>query len=150
MALLPAQRAAHQPGQQDCAVVHLLAIWLLPAPALLVEGLTGGVPRDGAFSGGSSPAVASGAGVMTADESGRGCGVVLRRQPQGGYTGAFEIICWHCGDDRGRDYREVSPRLQLVRGPYPLSVGLAAYEEHIGWHERAAAQISSRTAASHR
>ena len=32
------------------------------------------------------------------------------------------------------DYRKVSPRLQLVRGPYPIVVGIAAYEKHLDLH----------------
>ena len=51
--------------------------------------------------------------------------VVLRRQlarildglPHGGYTDLYEIICCDCGDHPDLDYREVSPRLRLVRGP---------------------------------
>ena len=80
---------------------------------------------------------------MTAnDQPGDGWTVVLRRQPahvidgqaQGPYTDDFEIICCDCGDDPGLDYREVSPRLQLVRGPYPIAVGIAAYETHLRLH----------------
>ena len=70
--------------------------------------------------------------------------VVLRRQPahvidgqaQGPYTDAFEIICCDCGDDPGLDYREVSPRLQLVRGPYPIAAVVAADERHVGLHRQ--------------
>jgi hypothetical protein len=72
----------------------------------------------------------------------------LRRQsasmidgrPVGGYTGEFEVICCDCGDDPGLDHRAVSPRLQLVRGPYPLAVGVAAYEQHLEWHQGAAGE----------
>jgi len=80
---------------------------------------------------------------MTAhDQPGDGPTAVLRRQPtrlvdgqaQGPYTDAFEIICCGCGDDPGLDYREVSPRLQLVRGPYPIRDGVAAYETHLTLH----------------
>jgi hypothetical protein len=68
--------------------------------------------------------------------------VVLRRQParivtgqvEGGYTSMFEIICRDCGDDPGLDYREVSPGLQRTRGPYPIAVGVAAYEQHLKRH----------------
>ena len=68
---------------------------------------------------------------------------VLRRQParivegrpEGGYTDVFEIICCDCGDRPDLDYREVSHRLQLVRGPYPIVVGIAAYEKHLDLHE---------------
>jgi hypothetical protein len=61
------------------------------------------------------------------DQPGRGWTVVLRRRPvrivegrpEGGYTDEYEIICCHCGDDPDLDYREVSPELQRIRGPYP-------------------------------
>lgn len=70
--------------------------------------------------------------------------VVLRRQParlvegqpEGGYTDVYEIICCDCGDDPDLDYREVSPRLQLVRGPYPPAAGVAAYKHHLKLHEQ--------------
>jgi hypothetical protein len=63
----------------------------------------------------------------------------LRRQPvrivkggmEGGYTSAFEVICYDCGDNPYLDYCEVSPRLQRIRGPYTMRDGLAAYEEHL-------------------
>jgi hypothetical protein len=67
---------------------------------------------------------------------------VLRRQParliaghvEGGYTDTFEIICCDCGDDPGLDYREASPELQRIRGPYQLVAGVAAYEQHLMQH----------------
>jgi hypothetical protein len=70
--------------------------------------------------------------------------VVLRRRPvrtvegrvQGGYTNTFEIICCDCGDHPDRDYRDVSPRLRRIRGPYPIAAGIAAYEEHLKLHHR--------------
>ena len=70
--------------------------------------------------------------------------VVLRRQParivngrpQGGYTDLYEIICCDCGDHPDLDYREVSPRLQLVRGPYPIAAGVAAYQRHLRLHQQ--------------
>lgn len=70
--------------------------------------------------------------------------VVLRRQParlvegqpEGGYTDMYEIICGDCGDDPDLDYREVSPRLRLVHGPYPAAAGVAAYEHHLKLHEQ--------------
>ena len=80
---------------------------------------------------------------MTAhDQPGDGTAAVLRRLPtrvidgqaRGPYTDAFEIICFGCGDDPGLDYREVSSRLQLVRGPYPIKDGIAAYETHLRLH----------------
>ena len=81
---------------------------------------------------------------MTAHDQPRdGWTVVLRRQParvidgraHGPYTDAFEIICCDCGDDLGLDYREVSPRLQLIRGPYPITVGIDAYLTHLRLHD---------------
>jgi hypothetical protein len=68
--------------------------------------------------------------------------VVLRRQPtrivegrpEGGYTDEFEIICCDCGDDPGLDYREVSPALQRIRGPYPIAAGITAYVQHVRQH----------------
>jgi len=73
--------------------------------------------------------------------------LVLRRQParvvdgraEGPYSDAFEIICCECGDDPGLEYAEVSPRYQLIRGPYPITAGIAAYETHLGLHQTEAA-----------
>ena len=64
----------------------------------------------------------------------------LRRQPvrivegrvEGGYTGAFEVVCCDCGDHPYLDYSQVSPRLRRIRGPYTLKAALAAYERHLG------------------
>ena len=80
--------------------------------------------------------------MKTCDQPGHGWTTVLRRQParivegqpEGGYTDVFEIICCDCGDDPDLDYSEVSPRLQRVRGPYPIAAGVAAYEGHVGLH----------------
>ncbi|HYB85576.1 MAG TPA: hypothetical protein VEC76_01895 [Streptosporangiaceae bacterium] len=80
--------------------------------------------------------------MTTDDQRVDGWSVVLRRQParivdgrvQGPYTDAFEIICCDCGDDPSLEYSEVSPRLQLVRGPYVIADGVAAYETHVGLH----------------
>jgi hypothetical protein len=76
----------------------------------------------------------------TAGQPGHGCTAVLRSQPtrlvdgqvEGGYTGAFEIICLDCGDNPILDYSEISSRLQKIRGPYAMAAGLAAYKEHLG------------------
>jgi hypothetical protein len=70
--------------------------------------------------------------------------VVLRRQPprigegwvQRADTYAFELICCECGDDPDLDYCEVSAELQVVRGPYPIADGIAAYEKHRGLHQQ--------------
>jgi hypothetical protein len=79
-------------------------------------------------------------GVPAAGQPGHGRTASLRRQPvrivegriRGGYTDVFELICGECGDHPYLDYREIPPRLQLIRGPYPLEAGLRAYEEHLG------------------
>jgi hypothetical protein len=73
-------------------------------------------------------------------QPGHGRTASLRRQParivegrvEGGHTNAFELICCQCGDHPYLDYREVSPRLRQIRGPYTMEAGLAAYEEHLG------------------
>ena len=83
------------------------------------------------------------AGLVTsplAGEPGHGCTAVLRRQPvltgdgRAGrrYTGAFELICCECGDNRYLDYSQISPRLRQLRGPYTMAAGLAAHERHLG------------------
>ena len=76
------------------------------------------------------------------DQPGRGWTVVLRRRPvrivegrpEGGYTDEYEIICCHCGDDPDLDYREVSPELQRIRGPYPPAAGITRYVKHARRH----------------
>jgi len=62
------------------------------------------------------------------DRRGHGWTVVLRRQPvrivegqpEGGYTDLYGLIGCDCGDHPGLDYRQVSPALQQIRGPYPF------------------------------
>jgi hypothetical protein len=89
-------------------------------------------------------AIAQEAGMAIRGPRGEGWTVVLRRQPvqmvegraEGGYADVFELICCDCGDDPDRDYREVAPRLQLVRGPYPIADGVAAYEQHRRRHQQ--------------
>ncbi len=68
---------------------------------------------------------------------------LLRRQathtgagPPGDDYSAFEVICRMCGDDPSLDYREVSPMLQRLRGPYWLAPGVEAYENHLEWHRK--------------
>jgi hypothetical protein len=71
---------------------------------------------------------------------GHGLTASLRRQParlvegrtEGGYTGAFELVCGDCGDHLYLDYSEVSAQLRRIRGPYTMQAGLAAYEKHLG------------------
>jgi hypothetical protein len=78
--------------------------------------------------------------MPAAGEPGHGMTASLRRQPvrivegrvEGGYTGAFEVVCCDCGDHPYLDYSQVSPRLQRIRGPYTLEAALAAYEQHLG------------------
>jgi hypothetical protein len=73
--------------------------------------------------------------VRTGNEPGLDWTAVLRRrpvrivegQPLGGYTDLYEIICCACGDHSYLDYREVSPQLRAIRGPYPIAAGVAAY-----------------------
>lgn len=68
--------------------------------------------------------------------------VVLRRRPArivrgrmaGGRTGEFEIVCRECGDDPDLDFREISPQLQRIRGPYRIATGVTAYLQHAGRH----------------
>jgi hypothetical protein len=80
--------------------------------------------------------------MQTCDQPALGWTVVLRRQParivegraEGGYTDVFELICCYCGDHPDLDHRDVSPELQRIRGPYPIAVGVAAYEEHLELH----------------
>jgi hypothetical protein len=84
--------------------------------------------------------------------SGSGWTAVLRRRPArlvsgrrvGGYTDVFEIVCCACGDNAGLDYREVSPELRRIRGPYQLAGGMAAYEEHVEGHERGPGPVAWR------
>lgn len=81
--------------------------------------------------------------MATGDQHGTGWTAVLPRQPvsiansrqEGGYTAACEIR-GDCGDHPDLDYSEVSPRLQLVRRPYPIAVGVAAYEQHLRLHQQ--------------
>jgi hypothetical protein len=86
-------------------------------------------------------AVAELTGMPTglADHNGSTARAVLRRRPvrivesrvEGGYTSVFEVVCGDCGDNPHLDYSEISPRLQRLRGPYPLHEGFTAYEAHL-------------------
>jgi hypothetical protein len=77
--------------------------------------------------------------MRTCDQPALGWTVVLRRQPvrivdgqaEGGYTDVFELICCDCGDHPDLDYRDITPKLQQIRGPYPITAGIAAYEKHL-------------------
>jgi hypothetical protein len=76
--------------------------------------------------------------MQTYDEPAPGWTLVLRRQPvhlvqgrlEGGYTDAYELVCCDCGDNPDLDYRDVSPDLQRIRGPYRFSAGIEAYGQH--------------------
>jgi hypothetical protein len=58
-------------------------------------------------------------------------------RPEGGYTDAYELVCSDCGDDPDLDYREVSPQLRRIRGPYLIAAGVAAYARHVRlYHSR--------------
>ena len=58
---------------------------------------------------------------------GRNWTLVLRRS----YTDAYELICCDCGDDPDLDYRDLSPELRRIRGPYRMAAGVAAYRRHV-------------------
>jgi len=80
--------------------------------------------------------------VSSVGPAGLGWTVVLRRQPahivagrpEGGYSSMFEIVCCYCGDHPDLDYRDVSPKLQRIRGPYPVAAGVVAYGNHLRRH----------------
>jgi len=82
--------------------------------------------------------------MTSGDQSRPDWTVVLRRRPvrivkgrpEGGWTEEFEIICCDCGDNPDLDYREVSPQLQRIRGPYPMAAGVTAYVRHARRHPR--------------
>ena len=92
------------------------------------------------------------AAVQTGDQPAPGWTVVLRRQParivdgrpEGGYAGEFELICCYCGDHPDLDYRDVSPELQRIRGPYPIAAGVAAYQKHLDLRHRRHARVRVR------
>jgi hypothetical protein len=92
-------------------------------------------------------------GMMMLGRPGLDWTVVLRRQParlvagepEGGYTDMFEIICCDCGDDPDLDYREVSPEIRRIRGPYPIVTGIAAYKRHLKQHPAHGPHFLART-----
>ena len=49
-----------------------------------------------------------------------------------GGSGAFEVVCFHCGDHPYWGYSEISLSLQRIRGPYTMAAALAAYDRHLG------------------
>ena len=78
------------------------------------------------------------------EEPGLGWTVVLRRQPvqlvegrpEGGYTDDYELVCCDCGDNPDLEYRDASPALQRIRGPYAFVAGVAAYRLHVRLRHR--------------
>ena len=78
------------------------------------------------------------------EEPGLGWTVVLRRQPvhlvegrpEGGYTDDYELVCCDCGDNPDLEYRDASPALQRIRGPYAFVAGVAAYRRHVRLRHR--------------
>jgi hypothetical protein len=80
--------------------------------------------------------------VKTENQPRRNWTVLLRRQlvrlvgdrVEGGWTNEFEIVCCGCGDNPDLDYREISPKLQRIRGPYQMEAGVAALERHARQH----------------
>ena len=84
--------------------------------------------------------------MQTCDQPALGWTVVLRRQPvrivhgqaEGGYTDAFELICCDCGDHPDLDYRDIPPKLQQIRGPFPIAAGVMAYGKHLKRHHKQA------------
>lgn len=80
---------------------------------------------------------------MTAgDQLGQDWMMTLRRQPAGalkrragdGYSREYEVVCCDCGDDPALEYREISPELQQIRGPYTMAAGVTAYVKHTRLH----------------
>lgn len=59
---------------------------------------------------------------------------VVEGRPEGGWSDEFEVVCCDCGDDPDLDYRDISPELQRIRGPYPMEAGIAALERHARRH----------------
>jgi hypothetical protein len=114
-----------------------------PKPLLSTNSPSGRPARDAAREA-SSKAIAQEARMAIRGPHVEGWTVVLRRQPvrmvegraEGGYADVFELICCDCGDDPDLDYREVAPRLQLVRGPYLIADGIVAYEQHRRRHQQ--------------
>lgn len=72
--------------------------------------------------------------MQTHDEPAPGWRLVPRRQPvylvegrpEGGYIDAFGLVCCDCGDNPILDYRDISPGVQRIRGPYRFSAGVEA------------------------
>jgi len=85
---------------------------------------------------------------------GRNWTLVLRRRPArmvaegsgddygDGSIDAYELICCDCGDDPDVDYREVSPELRRIRGPYLIAAGVAAYSRHVALYQSQAGQAA--------
>jgi len=80
---------------------------------------------------------------MADQEHEPGWEVTLRRPPASLGSGdldnpdTYEVICCKCGD-----YREASPGLRQIRGPYPLIVGVAVFLRHGELHDTAEERTS--------
>ena len=103
--------------------------------------------RDAAGMLGQMQTIPAGTGSTVHGLPGRHWTLVLRRRParlvqgrpEGGYTDTYELICSDCGDDPDLDYREVSPRLRRIRGPYSIAAGVTSYNRHFRlFHSRQA------------
>jgi alkylhydroperoxidase/carboxymuconolactone decarboxylase family protein YurZ len=137
---------------KTAALLRVGASVALGSPGVCLEWSTGRALAAGASEEEAGPALAREEGMATCDQRVGNWTVVLRRQParivegrpEGGYTDMFELICCDCGDDPDLDYREVSPKLQLVRGPYPIAAGVAAYTQHVKLHQPRSATGRSR------
>ena len=99
----------------------------------------------------------AGSGTVTNDYlPGRNWTLVLRRRParvvqeerpEDDYRDAYELICCDCGDDPDLDYREVSPELRRIRGPYLIAAGVAAYATHARLYHPEAGDAASPAGA---
>ena len=82
--------------------------------------------------------------MKTRDQQAAAWTLILRRQdvpsvaaqPQAGDAQPYELICIDCGDHPNVTYRDASPELQQVRGPYLFAAAAAAFEQHVQLHER--------------
>jgi hypothetical protein len=70
---------------------------------------------------------------------------IVAGRVEGGYTGAYELVCCECGDHPDADYREVSSGLRQMRGAYRFAAGIAADPRHVSRYHRGRA-TSTRAA----
>jgi hypothetical protein len=129
-----AGEAPMSPGPPDAAIATR------PRPASRPRAVPAPRHPDDAWDSWLGTGAGSAVTLPPPGQPGHGRTARLRRQPfrltdrrvEGGYTGAFEVICPGCGDDPDLDYSEVPPWLQDLRGPHTIKEGLAVYLEHIG------------------